>query len=297
MPLNINRDVFITCAVTGSGGTQDRSPHVPRSPKEIADSAIAAAEAGAAVVHCHVRDPETGAPSRDPVLYRELTEHIRAANTDVVLNLTTGMGGTLIVGDEDPARPGPGTDFVTPEERVLHVEELRPEICTLDCGTMNFGDVVAMNIPSHLAVMAERVRAVGVKPEIEVFDMGQIWLGKQLIADGVIDSPPMFQLCMGIPWGVESETRTMALMRDMLPDDAIWAGFGISRMAFPMVAQSMILGGHCRVGLEDNLYLEKGVYATNGQLVEKAIGIINALGGRVLRPQEARDKLGLTRQW
>ena len=227
--------------------------------------------------HREVRDPESG--------------------QDIVLNLTTGMGGTLIVGDEDPARPGPGTDFVTPEERVLHVEELRPEICTLDCGTMNFGDEVAMNIPSHLAVMAERVRAVGVKPEIEVFDMGQIWLGKQLIADGVIDSPPMFQLCMGIPWGVESETRTMALMRDMLPDDAIWAGFGISRMAFPMVAQSMILGGHCRVGLEDNLYLEKGVYATNGQLVEKAIGIINALGGRVLRPQEARDKLGLTRQW
>ena len=295
--MSLNTEVILTCAVTGSADIVGKHPNFPITPQQIGEAVIEAAVAGASVAHIHTRDPETGEGNRDRDAFREIVNIVRDSGQDIVLNLTTGMGGTLIVGDTDPAKPGPGTDFVTPEERVLHVEELKPEICTLDCGTMNFGDVVAMNIPSHLAVMAERVRAAGVKPEIEVFDMGQIWLGKQLIADGVIDSPPMFQLCMGIPWGVESETRTMALMRDMLPDDAIWAGFGISRMAFPMVAQSMILGGHCRVGLEDNLYLEKGVYATNGQLVEKAIGIINALGGRVLSPQEARDKLGLVRRW
>jgi uncharacterized protein (DUF849 family) len=290
----LNTDVILTCAVTGGGDTVGKHPNIPVTPEQIAAAAIEAGEAGAAVAHIHVRDVETGKGGRDRDCFKKAIDIIRSSNTDIVLNLTTGMGGEYTPSDEDPAVPTPDSDFVGPEERVKHVEELRPEICTLDCGTMNFGgDGIAMNTPKHLARMAELVRDVGTKPEIEVFDLGQVWLAKKLIDDGLIDSPPLFQLCMGIPWGAEADPRAMALMRDSLPADAHWAGFGISRMQMPMVAQAMLLGGHCRVGLEDNLYLERGVLASNGELVSKAKHIIEQLGGRTVSADEARSKLGL----
>jgi len=292
----MNREVIITCAVTGAGDTVDRHPAIPITPEQIADAAIEAARAGAAIAHVHVRDVATGKGNRDPELFRETVERIRKSDVDVVLNLTTGMGGDFYPGATDPAVGGPGTDFALPEERVRHVEALRPEICSLDCGTMNFGPCLAVNTPDHLRVMAERIKACGVKPEIEVFELGHVWLAKQLIAEGLIDPPPLFQICLGIPWGAEANTETLQLMRDMLPEGAHWAAFGIAQMEFPMVAQSMLLGGHVRVGLEDNLYLGKGVFASNGQLVAKAVEIVEVLGGRVLGPQETRERLGLEKQ-
>jgi uncharacterized protein (DUF849 family) len=289
----VNREVIITCAVTGAGDTVGKHPAIPVTPEQIAAAALEAAKAGAAVVHIHVRDVKTGQGNRDPQLFREVVERIRGSGTDVVLNLTTGMGGDLYPGPNDPAVAGPGTDFAPPEERVRHVEALRPEICSLDCGTMNFGSGLAVNTPDHLRVMAQRIRRCGVKPELEVFELGHIWLAKQLHAEGLIESPPLFQICLGIPWGAEANPGTLQLMCDMLPEGAHWAAFGIGPMEFPMLAQSMLLGGHVRVGLEDNLYLSKGVFASNGQLVEKAVTIVETLGARVLGPQEARERLGL----
>lgn len=291
--MTMNTEVILTCAVTGGGDTVGKHPAIPCTPRQIADATIEAANAGASVAHIHVRDPETGAPGRDRECFRQVVGFVRESNVDVVLNLTTGMGGEYYPGDEDPAVGGPGTDFAPPEERVAHVEELRPEICSLDCGSMNFAGSVAMNTLDHLRVMAERIRDCGTKPEIEVFDMGQIWQAKQLLSEGLIAGTPLFQLCMGIPWGVEADPRAMALMRDSLPPGSVWAGFGISRMQMPFVAQAMLLGGHCRVGLEDNLYLERGRFASNGELVEKAKHIIEQLGGRVLSPAEARKRLGV----
>jgi uncharacterized protein (DUF849 family) len=291
----MNTEVILTCAVTGAGDTAGKHPNLPITPEQIANAAIDAAKAGASVAHIHTRDPATGQGNRDRKAFREIVDRVRSSSQDIVLNLTTGMGGVYYPSEGNPAIAGAGTDFVGPEERVAHVEELRPEICSLDCGSMNFGDGIATNTPQHLKVMAERIRAAGVKPEIEVFDMGQVWLAKQLIADGAIDEPALFQLCMGIPWGIEADTRAMALMRDLLPEGSIWAGFGISRMQFPMVAQAMLLGGHCRVGLEDNLYLKRGVFASNGELVAKAKSIIELLGGRVLSPAETRERLRLTK--
>ena len=290
----LNTEVILTCAVTGGGDTVGKHPNTPHTPKQIADSVIEAGEAGASIAHIHVRDPKTGAPGRDPDCFRQVVNMVRQSPVDIVVNLTTGMGGEFTPGEDDPAVGAPGTDFVSPEERVAHVVELKPELCTLDCGTMNFGGSVAMNTLDHLRIMAEGIRDCGTKPEIEVFDMGQIWQAKQLIDEGLIVGTPMFQLCMGIPWGVEADPRAMALMRDSLPADSIWAAFGISRMQMPFVAQAMLLGGHCRVGLEDNLYLERGKFASNGELVEKAAHIIGQLGGRVLSPAEAREKLGVT---
>ena len=291
--MTMNTEVILTCAVTGGGDTVGKHPAIPCTPRQIADATIEAASAGASVAHIHVRDPETGAPGRDRECFRQVVGFVRESNVDVVLNLTTGMGGEYYPGDEDPAVGGPGTDFAPPEERVAHVEELRPEICSLDCGSMNFAGSVAMNTLDHLRGMAERIRDCGTKPEIEVFDMGQIWQAKQLLSEGRIAGTPLFQLCMGIPWGVEADPRAMALMRDSLPPGSVWAGFGISRMQMPFVAQAMLLGGHCRVGLEDNLYLERGRFASNGELVEKAKHIIEQLGGRVLSPAEARERLGI----
>ena len=291
--MTMNTEVILTCAVTGGGDTVGKHPAIPCTPRQIADATIEAASAGASIAHIHVRDPETGAPGRDRECFRQVVGFVRESNVDVVLNLTTGMGGEYYPGDEDPAVGGPGTDFAPPEERVAHVEELRPEICSLDCGSMNFAGSVAMNTLDHLRVMAERIRDCGTKPEIEVFDMGQIWQAKQLLSEGLIAGTPLFQLCMGIPWGVEADPRAMALMRDSLPPGSVWAGFGISRMQMPFVAQAMLLGGHCRVGLEDNLYLERGRFASNGELVEKAKHIIEQLGGRVLSPAEARERLGI----
>ena len=291
----MNTEVIITCAVTGAGDTAGRHPGLPVTPRQVAEAAIEAANAGAAVAHVHVRDPETGKGSRDPALFREAVARIRDSGTDVVINLTAGMGGDWVPSDEDPSLPGPGTDMIGPAERLVHVEELRPEICSLDCGTLNFGsgNEIYISTPSYLKAMAERVKAWGVKPELEVFDLGHIRFARSMIDEGLIEEPPLFQICLGIPWGAGADTATMMAMRDALPDGAHWAGFGISRMEMPMVAQALLLGGNVRVGLEDNLYLDKGVLASNGQLVERAVEIVERLGARVLSPQEARAKLGL----
>ncbi|TNJ41838.1 3-keto-5-aminohexanoate cleavage protein [Phaeobacter sp. B1627] len=300
MPLSMNREVFITCAVTGSGSTQDRSPHVPRSPREIADSAIAAAKAGAAVVHCHVRDPDTGAPSRDLALYREVTERVRDSDTDVVLNLTAGMGGDIIFGGVENPLPvnAAGTDMIGATERVAHVAECLPEICTLDCGTMNFAeaDYVMTNTPGMLQAMGRMMTALGVKPEIEAFDTGHLWYAKQLVKDGILDSPALVQLCMGVPWGAPDDLNTFMAMVNNVPDDWCFSAFGLGRNQMAYVAASVLAGGNVRVGLEDNLYLDKGVLAENWQLVERAGSIIENLGARVITPAEVREKLGLTKQ-
>jgi len=290
----VNNDVIITCAVTGAGDTTSRSDLVPITPRQVADAAIEAARAGAAVVHVHVRDPETGQGSRDPALFREAVDMIRDSGVDMIINLTAGMGGDWVPSEDDPSLPGPGSDMIGPEERLQHVVDCKPDICSLDCGTMNFaGDFAYINTAPFLRRMAEMVQELGVKPELEVFDLGQIRLARSLIDDGLIDAPPMFQLCLGIPWGAGADTETMTAMKQALPTDAIWAGFGISRMQMPMVAQAVLLGGNVRVGLEDNIYLDRGVLATNGMLVERAVEIIERMGARVLGPDEARGKIGL----
>ncbi|MEM9963698.1 MAG: 3-keto-5-aminohexanoate cleavage protein [Pseudomonadota bacterium] len=299
MPLMPSREVFITCAVTGSGGTQDRSPHVPRSPAQIAESAIEAAKAGAAIAHCHVRDPETGAPARDLALYREVTERIRDAGTDVILNLTAGMGGDLVFGP--PAAPLPlasGTDMIPAEARVAHIAACRPEICTLDCGTMNFAeaDYVMTNTPGMLRAMGGAMTALGVRPEIEVFDTGHLWLAKRLVEEGVIEAPVMAQLCMGIPWGAPNDLNTLMAMVNAIPPGWTWSAFSIGRDQMAYVAAAVLAGGHVRVGLEDNLWLAKGQLATNAQLVERAVEIIERLGASVLGPAEVRARLRLEKR-
>jgi len=291
----MNDEVVITCAVTGSGDTAKLHPDLPITPEQIARSATEAAKAGAAAVHIHVRDPATGAPARDPALYREVVERIREKDSDVILNLTAGMGGDLIVGEEDPAIPGEGTDFVTPLERLAHVEALLPEICSLDCGTMNFGDdrYVMINPPPHLRVMAERIKALGVKPELEIFDTGHFWFAQQLVGSGLLGERPLYQFCQGIAWGMPADVGLLKNMVDQLPADAFWTSFSISRMQMPWVAQSVLLGGHVRVGLEDNLYLERGKLASNAQLVEKATRLVGELGASVVEPGRARELMGL----
>ena len=294
MPLAMNREVFITCAVTGSGGTQERSPHVPRSPKEIADSAIEAARAGAAIVHCHVRDPETGQPARDVALYREVTERIRAADTDVVLNLTAGMGGDLVTGPADaPLPPRNGTDMISAEERVAHVVACRPELCTLDCGTMNFAeaDYVMTNPPGMLREMARLMTDSGVRIEIEAFDTGHLWFAKQLVQEGLVPEPVLVQLCLGIPWGAPDDLNTFMGLVNNVPERWHFSAFSLGRNEMPYAAAAVLAGGNVRVGLEDNLYLEKGVLATNAQLVERARGIVERMGARVLGPGEVRARL------
>jgi uncharacterized protein (DUF849 family) len=290
----MNNDVIISCAVTGAGDTTSRSNLVPITPRQIADSAIEAAKAGAAVVHVHVRDPETGQGSRDPALFKETVDMIRDSGVDMIINLTAGMGGDWVPSEGDPSLPGPGTDMIGPEARLAHVVECKPDICSLDCGTMNFGgNYTYINTAPYLRTMAKIVQELGVKPELEVFDLGQVRLARSLIEDGLIDAPPMFQICLGIPWGAGADTETMAAMKQALPADAIWAGFGISKMQMPMVAQAILLGGNVRVGLEDNIYLDRGVLASNGMLVERAVEIIERMGARVLGPDEARSKIGL----
>jgi len=290
----MNKNVIITCAVTGAGDSLDRHPDLPVTPPQIAEAVILAAQAGAAVAHIHVRDPETGQGARDVELFRQVVELVRGSDTDVIINLTAGMGGAWFPDEDNPSLPGPGTDMVGPEERLAHVEALRPDICSLDCGTMNFGDnEIYINTPQYLWKMAELIKSWGVKPELEVFDLGQIWFASQLINAGLITSPPLFQLCLGIPWGAPADTESMLALRNALPADALWAGFGVARMEMPMVAQAVLLGGNVRVGLEDNLYLSKGVLASNAQLVEHAVGIIESLGSRVVGPAQAREQLGL----
>ena len=294
----MNHDVIITCALTGAGDTSGRSPLVPVSPKQIAEAAVEAAKAGATVVHCHVRDPKTGQFSRDVALYRELMERIREADIDIIVNLTAGMGGDLHIGPgENPMEFGPNTDLVGPLTRLAHVEELLPEICTLDCGTLNFGDgdTIYVSTPAQLRAGAKRIQELGVKAELEIFDTGHLWFAKQMIKEGLLDDP-LFQLCLGIPWGAPADTTSMKAMVDNLPANAVWAGFGIGRMQMPMAAQAVLLGGNVRVGLEDNLWLDRGVLASNGQLVERAAEILSRLGARVLTPAEGRVKMGLSQR-
>ena len=299
MPLEMNREVFITCAVTGSGATQDKSPHVPRSPKQIAESAILAARSGAAVVHCHVRDPETGAPSRDLEMFREVTDRIRDAEVDVVLNLTAGMGGDMVFGDiEKPLPPIAGTDMAGVSERVAHIEQCRPEICTLDCGTMNFAeaDYVMTNTPGTLTAMGRMMTELGVKPEIEAFDTGHLWYAKQLVNNGVLEPNALVQLCMGVPWGAPDDLNTLMAMVNNVPDGWTFSAFGLGRHQMPLVAASVLAGGNVRVGLEDNLMLDRGVLAENYQLVDRAVSIIENLGARVVGPTEVRKKLSLVKR-
>lgn len=294
----MNHDVIITCALTGAGDTVAKSHLVPVTPKQIAASAVEAAKAGATVVHCHVRDPQTGRFSRDVALYREVMERIREADVDIIVNLTAGMGGDLEIGaGESPMEFGAGTDLIGPLERLAHVEALLPEICTLDCGTLNFGDgnAIYVSTPAQLRAGAKRITELGVKAELEIFDTGHLWFAKQMMKEGLLDDP-LFQLCLGIPWGAPADTTTMKAMVDNLPANVTWAGFGIGRMQMPMAAQAMLLGGNVRVGLEDNLYLDRGVLASNGQLVERAAEIITRLGGRVLSPAEGREKMNLKRR-
>jgi 3-dehydrocarnitine:acetyl-CoA trimethylamine transferase len=299
MPLHMNKEVFITCAVAGSGATQDRSPYVPRSPAQIADSAIAAARAGAAVVHCHVRDPQSGAPSRDLALYREVSDRIRDSEVDVVLNLTAGMGGDMVFGaPEQPLPLVAGTDMVGAAARVEHVKQCRPEICTLDCGTMNFAeaDYVMTNTPGMLVAMARMMTHLGVKPEIEAFDTGHLWYAKQLVADGVLEAPALVQLCMGVPWGAPDDLNTFMAMVNNVPDDWTFSAFGLGRNQMAYVAAAVLAGGNVRVGLEDNLWLGKGALAENWQLVERAANIIENMGARVIGPAEVRQNLGLVKR-
>ena len=291
----MNYDVVVTCAVTGAGDTTGKSPHVPVTPKHIAAAAIEAAKAGAAIAHIHVRDPETGKGSRDPKLFKEVVDRVRDSGTDVVINLTAGMGGDWVPSDEDPAMPGPGTDMISAEDRLAHVHECLPEICSLDCGTLNFGNgnEIYISTPPMLRRMAALTKEWGVKPELEVFELGHIRFATQMIHEGLIAEPPMFQICLGIPWGADQSVDTMKAMKDHLPQGANWAGFGISRMQMPMAATAVAMGGNVRVGLEDNIYLDRGVLATNGQLVTRAIEILERMGARALSPQEARNKLRL----
>lgn len=299
MPLTMTQDVFITCAVTGSGGTQDRSPHVPRSPEQIANSAIAAAKAGAAIVHCHVRNPVDGTPSRDLMLYREVTDRIREANVDVVLNLTAGMGGDLVFGP--PSAPLPlqaRSDMVGANERLAHIAECLPEICTLDCGTMNFAeaDYVMTNTPGMLRAMGSAMEGLGVKPEIEAFDTGHLWFAKQLVSEGTLSSPALVQLCMGIPWGAPNDLNTFMAMVNNVPEDWNWSAFSIGRDQMAYVAAAVLAGGNVRVGLEDNLWLGKGELATNEALVSRAVTIIEAMGARIMTADAVREKLKLTKR-
>ncbi len=300
MPLTMSQEVFITCAVTGSGATQDRSPHVPRSPQQIAESAIAAAKAGAAIVHCHVRDPETGAPSRRRDLFREVTDRIRDSGTDVVLNLTAGMGGDITFGPVESPLPvsQAGTDMAGATERVAHIADCRPEIWTLDCGTMNFAeaDYVMTNTPGMLRAMGRMMTDLGVKPEIEAFDTGHLWFARELVKEGVLEAPALVQLCMGVPWGAPDDLDTFMAMVNNVPPDWTFSAFSLGRHQMAYAAAAVLAGGHVRVGLEDNLWLGKGQLATNAELVEHAVGIVERMGARVMTPAEVRAKLGLVKQ-
>lgn len=288
------RPVIITCALTGSAATTQLSPHVPVTPEQIANEGIAAAKAGAAIVHIHVRDPKTGKASMETAYYREVVQRIRDSKVEVLINLTTGSGGNYTPSPDDPRRPTPESSLTTPERRVEHVLQLKPDLCSLDIATMNFGEYAFLNVPAHIRKMAQMINEAGVKPELEVFDLGHVRLARDLIDKGILKTPALFQLCLGIPWGAPATTESMLLMKNLLPRDALWASFGISRAEFHMAAQAVILGGHVRVGLEDNLYLEQGKLSPgNAPLVERAVEIIKALGEQPATMAEARQILGL----
>ena len=289
----MTNQVIITCAVTGSHQNHNKHPDYPVTPQQIAASCLEARQAGAAIVHVHVRDPETGAPAGDTALYREVVERVRDAGSDVLINLTTGQGGRFTPSEDDPRRAGPGTSLIAPERRVVHVEELKPEICSLDVGSFNFGAAVLMNTPEHLRIMGARIKAAGVKPEVEVFEPGHVIFAKQMIEEGLIEGPPMFQICLGILYASPATAEAMTFLRSLLPETARWSAFGVARRQFPMAAEAVAQGGNLRVGLEDNLYLAKGEFASNGQLVEKAVGIVRDAGAEPAEPARAREILGL----
>ena len=291
----MQRKVIISCAVTGSADSPGRNPAVPVTPEQIAHSCIDAAKAGAAVVHIHVRDPKTTRPSMDGALYREVVERIRSSGTDVLINLTTGPGARFSHDPADPTRASPDSTLRGPEDRVRHVQELRPDICSLDMGSLNMGNRVFINTPEHLQTMALAIKEAGVMPELEVFETGHLLLAKKFLEAGHVKGPGMFQICLGIAWGQPATPEAMMYMRNLLPAGSPWFAFGISLHQFPMVAQTVLLGGHVRVGLEDNLYLGKGQLApSNAALVEKAGRIIEQLGDSVATPNEAREILGLS---
>jgi uncharacterized protein (DUF849 family) len=298
----MNPDVIITCAITGDDTRVTKSPHCPITPEQIAAAAVEAAHAGAAIVHIHVRDPETGEFSMATRHYREVVKRIRDSKVDVLVNLTCGMGGYICIGKRGLAdTPAAGTDFVSQEERMRHVIELcaeglyRPDIATVDCGTLNFGDGnrAYISTPDYVREGAAILRDLKVKAELEVFDTGNLWFVKQLIKEGLVPGRPMIQLCMGIAYGVPADTGHLLAMVSTLPQECVWSSFAISRMQMPWVAQSVLLGGNVRVGLEDNLYLSRGVYASNAQLVARARTIVEAMGARILAPAEARERLQL----
>ncbi|WP_375688602.1 3-keto-5-aminohexanoate cleavage protein [Pseudooceanicola sp. LIPI14-2-Ac024] len=297
----MNWDAFITCAVTGSGQSHVKSDKVPVTPQQIADACVEAAKAGAAVAHVHVRDPNTGAPSRDPALYREVVARVRDSGTDVILNLTAGMGGDIVLGSPEAPLPlnEAGTDLVGATERLVHVEELLPEICTLDCGTMNFAeaDYVMTNTPGTLRAMAKRIQDAGVKPEIEIFDLGHLWLAKTLVDEGLIDDPVLVQLCMGIPFGAPNDLNSLNAMLNNMPDGWVYSMFSIGRMQLPYAAQAVLAGGNVRVGLEDNIWLDRGVKASNGDLVDRSVTMLSAMNVSVMTPAQVREKLGLKKRW
>lgn len=289
----MNKNVILSCAVTGAGDTTGKSPHVPVTPKEIADSAIKAAKAGATIAHVHARDPKTGKLSHNVDLYQEIVERIRESETDVIINITSGGGGDWIPSEDDPTRGGEGTDIQTPEQRHAPIGKLLPEMCTLDCGSVNFGDMLYVSPTDWLRRQAKLVQAAGVKPELECFDTGHVRFANQLIQEGLIDGDPLYQFCLGIPWGAAADAETLSYLKSRIPENGRWAAFGIGRMQMPIVAESVLQGGNIRVGLEDNLYLKKGQLATNEQLVDKAVGIVQSLGSDIMTPAEARKELNL----
>jgi uncharacterized protein (DUF849 family) len=282
--------------VTGSGDTVGKHPAIPVTPEEIANAAIEAASAGAAIAHMHVRNPETGKATRDDELYKEVVSRIKENGTDVIINLTSGMGGDIEIGPEDDLlKFGPNTDFINAMERLSHVEKILPDICSLDCGTLNFGDgnMIYVSTPEQLRIGAKRIQELGVKPELEIFDTGHMWFANQMYNEGLLDAPALYQICLGIPYGAPANTSSMENMVKMVPEGSNWAAFGIGAMQMPMAAQAVLLGGNVRVGLEDNLYLEKGVFASNGSLVEKVGSLINHMGASIMSAKDARKKLGL----
>jgi uncharacterized protein (DUF849 family) len=293
MPAKFDK-TFLTCAITGNITKPEQSPYLPITPQQIADSALEAAEAGAAVAHIHVRDPATGRPSMEIDLYRDVMDRIRAKNRDLIINLTTGPGGRFVPSEQDPKIAGPGTTLMLPEKRVEHIELLKPDICTLDLNTMNSGGEVVINTPRNVRKMAAIMRAARVLPEIELFDSGDCHLARDMFADGSLEGPGLFSLVLGVKYGFNPSPETMMYARGLLPPGAIWSGFGLGRTEFPMVAQAWLLGGHVRVGMEDNLYMSKGVLAkTNAELVKHAVCILKMLGANIASAKDAREMLKL----
>ena len=291
----MSNEVILTCAVTGGHNNQAKHPDYPITPEQIANNCIDAGKAGAAIAHIHVRDPETGMRSGDPALFREVYQRIKDSGSDILINLTSSEGGRFIPGEDDPAVGGPGTTLKQPLERLEHIEELKPDICTLDVGTFNFGDAIFVNTPAHLRIMAKRIQELGVKPEIEVFEPGHIMFARKLIEEGLVDNPSMFQLCLGIPHASPATPEILSVMKNLLPEGANWSAFGISKFEFDIVSQAAAQNGNCRVGLEDNLYLNKGEFATNTQLVERAVRIIRETGREPATSDQAAKKLGISR--